>query len=143
MVRLCFRGVEKVEVSDTELRRGGKSYTVDTVTQLARAYPSDELIFIMGSDMLLSFHMWKNPHTILNKVKICGVTRIDSLDKEKLENYVEKHFPTEKNRFMIEDFSPLEISSTAVRAAIKNGESTKELIDREVAEYIDKKELYL
>ncbi|MDD6275603.1 MAG: nicotinate (nicotinamide) nucleotide adenylyltransferase [Clostridia bacterium] len=142
MVRLCFKEIDKIEVSDDEIRRGGKSYTVDTVASLSAQYPNDELIFIMGSDMLLSFHTWKKPLDIINKVKICGVTRLGSLDRSRLENYVDEYFPTEKARFIIEDFSPIEISSTQVRNAVKNGENTDGLIEKEVYEYIKKKELY-
>ena len=53
MCRLTFLPLgEKVSVSDMELRRHGKSYTVDTLRELKERYPKDELLFLMGSDML-------------------------------------------------------------------------------------------
>lgn len=143
MTKLCFSDIPEAEVSDIELCRGGKSYTVDTVTELSEKYPHDELIFIMGSDMLLSFHRWREPHEILRKVKICAVTRLGSITKSELESYVDKYFSPERDRFIIEDFSPLEISSTEVRNAVQNGGDTDGLLDKRVAEYIKKKELYL
>ena len=55
---------EKMEVCDLELRRGGTSYTYQTVEQLKKQYPQDELVLFMGTDMFLSFHTWKEPQRI-------------------------------------------------------------------------------
>ena len=143
MVKILFADDIGVEVSDMEIARGGRSYTYETVTLLREIYPDDELIFILGSDMLLSFHTWKNPDVILSHVKICAVTRSDSIDKEQLEEYVEEHFPKNKERFITCNFDPIEVSSTQIRNAIRNGESVEGLVDRRVMEYIKEKELYL
>ena len=64
MLGLLFEKDSGVLVSDMEIARGGRSYTFETVTLLREQYPDDELIFILGSDMLLSFHTWKNPDVI-------------------------------------------------------------------------------
>ena len=47
------------EVSSLEIDRGGKSYTVDTLTALKELYPESDLYLFMGSDMLLSFHSFR------------------------------------------------------------------------------------
>ena len=65
MVRLALEDQPKVEVSDMELLREGVSYTWQTVEQLHEQYPNDQLILLMGTDMLLSFHQWRNPERIL------------------------------------------------------------------------------
>lgn len=143
MLKLLFRGSDGVEVSDMEISRGGRSYTYETVTLLRGMYPDDELIFLVGSDMLLSFHRWLNPDVILSCVKICAVTRSDELDESVLSEYTEKYFPDKKDRFIICKFDPVEISSTEIREAVKNGESVEGLLDEQVMEYIKEKELYL
>ena len=56
MCKLAFEGEDYI-ISDLEIKREGKSYTVDTVTELKEIYPDDELYLIMGSDMLLSFYV--------------------------------------------------------------------------------------
>ncbi len=143
MLKLLFRDDEGVEVSDTEISRGGRSYTYETVTLLHGMYPDDELIFLVGSDMLLSFHTWLNPDVILSHVKICAVTRSDDIDESMLSEYIEEYFPDKKDRFIICNFDPVEISSTQIREAVKNGENVEGLVDTQVMEYIREKELYL
>ena len=70
MLRLAFEKNPEVEVSDIELRREGKSYTVDTVAELRRQYPEEELILLMGTDMFLSFNQWRDPEKILEQASI-------------------------------------------------------------------------
>lgn len=143
MLGLLFEKDSGVLVSDMEIARGGRSYTFETVTLLREQYPDDELIFILGSDMLLSFHTWKNPDVILEKVKICAVTRDGEISEKMLGEYAEKHFPGKKESFIICDFEPIEISSTEIREKVKNGLSVEGLVDAQVMEYIKEKELYL
>lgn len=143
MLKLLFRGEEDVEVSDMEITRGGRSYTYETVTLLRGMYPDDELIFFVGSDMLLSFHRWLNPDVILSHVKICAVTRSDDIDESTLSEYTEKYFSDKKDRFIICNFDPVEISSTEIREAVRNGEPVDGFLDEKVMKYIKEKELYL
>lgn len=143
MLRILFEADGRVEVSDMEIARGGRSYTFETVTLLREQYPEDELIFMIGSDMLLSFHTWKNPDVILEKVRICAVTRDDGIDEKKLAEYAREHFPGSEDRFIICGFEPIEVSSTQIREKIRNGESVDGLLQPQVLEYIKEKELYL
>lgn len=64
LTRLAFTGVEKAEVSELEILREGVSYTVDTLRTLRERFPGDELILLMGTDMLLSFAGWRCPEEI-------------------------------------------------------------------------------
>ena len=58
LCRLAFRDIPGAEVSDLEMRRTGKSYTSDTILELREQYPEDELVFVMGTDMILSLETW-------------------------------------------------------------------------------------
>ena len=60
----AFAEIPGVEICDIEVRRNGKSYTVDTLTELRTLYPHDELILVMGTDMFLSFGTWREPEQI-------------------------------------------------------------------------------
>ncbi len=64
-----------VVADDCELVREGKSYTADTVETIAARYPGDELWLVMGSDMFLSFHTWRDPQRICALAGVCGFTR--------------------------------------------------------------------
>ena len=64
MLKIAAAGIPNCEVSDMELRRDGVSYTYLTVLQLRKMDPDAELFLIMGTDMFLSFHTWKEPELI-------------------------------------------------------------------------------
>ena len=54
----------QAEASDMELRREGKSYTLDTVRAIREQYPKAKLYLLMGTDMFLTFHLWRDPGEI-------------------------------------------------------------------------------
>ncbi len=142
MARLAFER-DGVKVSDIEIQRGGKSYTFETVAELKEIYLDDELIFMLGSDMLLTFHLWKKPEEILKCVKICAVTRSEALETQALGEYIDEHFPEDKESFIICDFEPIDLSSTSIREAVGNGESLESFVNPQILKYIKEKELYL
>ena len=75
LTRLAFAPLERAEVCDLELRRGGVSYTVDTLRTLQAQYPGDELLLTMGTDMLLSFAGWRSPDEIAAMATLCVMHR--------------------------------------------------------------------
>ena len=70
MLRIAVENEKEMEVSDIELRREGVSYTYETILQLKKEYPNAELVLLMGTDMFLSFHTWKNPEIILENASL-------------------------------------------------------------------------
>jgi len=60
LVRAAFNGMEKVTVDDRELKRGGVSYAIDTVREIAAANPGAELFFIVGEDSVEGLPRWKD-----------------------------------------------------------------------------------
>ncbi len=64
LVCLAVRDIPKAEVVDLEVTREGKSYSVDTLQTLRRMYEGDQLFFLMGTDMFLSFSHWYRPDEI-------------------------------------------------------------------------------
>lgn len=141
MCKLCFKDKSTpFIVSNIEICRSGKSYTVDTLRQIKILHPRDELFFIMGSDMLLSFHEWREPERILSMAAVCAASRDDG-DADRLRGYIDSHFKDKADRFIIIDFEPVEVSSTQIRQSIAEGEETRYL-DKKVADYIKQKGLY-
>ena len=138
MCRLAFDGDDYV-ISDLEINRRGKSYTVDTVTELKKLYPDDELYLIMGSDMLLCFHKWYRYEHILSMVTVCATTRQDDISLDELKAYSRDVLGKDT---LIIDFEPFECSSTQVRKALLSGDDASSLVPPEVLTYIKENSLY-
>ena len=84
MLQMTFAGEEKTEISDVELRRGGISYTYDTVAQIRDAYPQAELTLLVGTDMLLSFDRWYRFKELLSEVTLAVFYRGDKEEKSRI-----------------------------------------------------------
>lgn len=141
MCKLAFKE-PLFEVSDIEINRGGKSYTVDTVNSVKELYPHSELYLFMGDDMFLSFNKWYKYEEIAKKCVIVAACRTERL--EELQNM--KAFARDVLRFgegkvIFCESVPVEISSTTIRENVKN--NCFEYIGSDVAEYIKVKGLYL
>ena len=65
MLTVASAGEAKMEVSDIELKREGASFSYLTVEALHQAYPDAQLFLLMGTDMFLSFHTWREPERII------------------------------------------------------------------------------
>ena len=70
MLRIAVSGSERMEVSELELNREGPSYTYQTILQMKQLHPDAELVLLMGTDMFLSFHTWRNPEVILENASL-------------------------------------------------------------------------
>lgn len=128
-------------VSDIELLRQGKSYTVQTLEQLHEMYEGDEFYLIIGSDMLLTFHQWYRWQDILNLCSICVATRENEISIDKLKTYAKQTLKKdeEKGEINITKISPFECSSTLVRQKIKNGEDLSGVLSAKVIKFIEEK----
>lgn len=140
MCRLAFND-SKYIVSDIEIRRGGKSYTVDTISFLRNEYPQDDFFLFMGSDMLLSFDKWKDWEHILDNATICALSRENAVDADTLVFYA-KNTLKRNDKIQICRVAPIEISSTEIRRAAKNGEDISSFVPAGVNEYIENRGLY-
>ena len=80
MCRAAFNGIPGVVVSDLEIRRAGKSYTVDTLTELSARTPRDDLFWIMGTDMLLTFRLWREPERIASLATLAVMRRSENAE---------------------------------------------------------------
>ena len=129
------------EVSDMEIARGGTSYTVDTLRELREKNPTDELWFIMGTDMFLTIEKWREPEEIMRLARLAVAPRNDA-DRDSLVSHAE-HL---KAKYGAESFvmktAALEISSTEIRNAINN-KTSSEYLPKSVYEYIKQNDLYI
>ena len=137
MCRLAFAGDSRFEVSSMELDRGDKSYTVDTLRELKKIYPDDELYFIFGSDMLKTFTRWYLWEEILELAVICAASREKGYEAD-----LSEFTPEQRKRIIFLDIEPLELSSTQIRGIIARADENSELLDPKVLKYIKKNSLY-
>lgn len=139
MCRLLFD--EPVfQVSDIEIKRGGKSYTIDTLTEVKKLFPDSQLYLFMGDDMLLSFTKWYKYEEILKMCTLVAACRTTDMDKlSPMADYAKEHLGGESN-VMLCPCEPIEISSTQVRDELKIGRST--YVSDKVYDYIVSKGLY-
>ena len=85
MLRIAAQNRPGLEVSDMELRREGVSYTFETVLQMKAQHPDAQLVLLMGTDMFLSFHTWRNPEVILENASLGVFCRGDKNEKAAIE----------------------------------------------------------
>ncbi len=131
---------EGIEISEYELNRPGKSYTVDTLKHFYA--PNKELFFLCGTDMLLTLHQWKNACVI---AELCTLVFARREDSDPILN----HRITEQLSMLRSDYGfkvtelimpALELSSSFIRNNITADLS--EFLPAEVEEYIKKHDLY-
>ncbi|MEG1448474.1 MAG: nicotinate (nicotinamide) nucleotide adenylyltransferase, partial [Oscillospiraceae bacterium] len=113
MVKIATENIGGFVPCDIEIVKESPSYTIETVNQLRKIYPNDELYLIMGSDMFVTFKEWNNYKEILENVTICVGSR-DKKDKKAL-NLAKKELQTEGAKVIICDIDIIELSSTEIR----------------------------
>ena len=142
MCELAFGGMEGVIVSDLEIRREGKSYTVDTLEALSGE--DRRLFLLMGTDMMLTLDQWRAPERIFELCYPVYIRRESdkALDEEivqKISLYNQKYGKVVRR--IVSD--PIVVSSTEVRDAVRQGKSIDGLVPADVAAYIKENGLYL
>ncbi len=142
MCRLAFSGIEGIYVSDMELRRGGRSYTVDTLRELTG--PDRRLFLLCGTDMMLTLDEWREPEEIFKLSYPVYIRRerdalLDQMIVQKIADYNQKYGKVVR-RIVTE---PIELSSNLVRERLANGESVSHLIPASVEKYIRDNHLYV
>lgn len=135
LCRLAFAAVPNCTVSDLELRRGGKSYTADTLRHLRAAKTEAELVLLMGADMYCSLHTWYDAEYILRTTRIAVFQRAagEMPAIEAQRDALAAQFGTETELIRSQ---PMPASSTELRAALQNREGVAKLSPEVYAEII-------
>lgn len=144
MLRLAAEEITEcpVEISDIEMRREGRSYTADTLTELKAQYPEDELFLLMGEDMFMTVDRWYHPETIFAAATICGAPRDHGSFRKLVEHGgdVKKRFPAFS--FIVQNIPYMEASSTEVREKLNGESDLSALLPESVERYIRERGLY-
>lgn len=136
LVRRAVRGNPAFEVSTTEVRRKGASYTVDTVREFAEDEPAARLYLLMGADMFETFGTWVQPHEILRHATLAVALRPGARAPRRTPYDV-------MGRGVVWLDNPgLEVSSSALRTRAAASASVRYLTPDPVAAYIELHRLY-
>ncbi len=140
LCRLAFEGEERIEVSDYEIAQGGTSYTYLTCQAFRDAYPTAEIFWLVGTDMLRDFHTWRYPEKILSQVTLAVCGRNES--GEWVEEEQEKFYRSFGKKFVYLRYNGRDISSTQLRVFAGAGMRLTDFTAEKVAAYIEEKGLY-
>lgn len=142
MLSLVAEDLEKTSVSDIEIKRGGYTYTVDTLEYLKKYNPNLELSFVIGDDSLYSFHKW---HRYEDVLKLChllvAVRNEDHSTVWAYANRMKEQYPGA--RISVLPMEECKVSSTEIRQACKQGRKIDAWVCPKVSRYIREHKLYV
>ena len=128
LAEAAFADLPRVELSRLELERPGPSYTVDTVRWAKERY--GDVLFIVGADHWARFDRWHDPEGVLENARLAVVTRPGV------------ELPAPRERVLLFEMPPVDVSSTHVRERVAAGEPIDDLVPPKVVRLIDELGLY-
>jgi nicotinate-nucleotide adenylyltransferase len=139
MVRLAIDSEKSFDASDIEVRRGGKSYTSDTLAELKRTHPHDELFLILGWDAARLLSTWHEPERVKQLATVVVVSRPETAtpDAERLRTA-----GLDQARVVLCLRPTPDISASDLREAIARGEPVADKVPSAVGAYISSHHLY-
>jgi nicotinate-nucleotide adenylyltransferase len=145
MTSFLIEGNKNFEVSDYEIKKKKKSYTIETISYLKRKFKNCQIFWIIGEDSLREIieEKWKGKLKVLDLANFVVFTRPNH--KFRLKKLLKKF---EKNKeivlkkvILIKKRIP--ISATKIREKIKKGENVEKFLPKKVLDYIKEKKLYV
>ena len=133
LLRLALAGETESEVDDQEIRRGGISYSIDTVREYAQRFPGTELFYLIGADNVEHLPKWRDAAELARLARFAAVPR---------PGEAEVQFPQPFRGKTLRGF-PFAASSSDIRERVKAGASIEHLVPAAVAEAIRNNRLYL
>ena len=144
MIKAAISEKSKFEVSDLEILREGKSYTIDTVQEILDHYGQDcEVFLIMGADSLNELELWKNIKRLSQLCHFVIINRpgFKTEASARLIEIIGSDNISDMERLRIE-ITPVGISSTDIRKRLNDGVEIKGLVPECVEAYIREHGLY-
>lgn len=139
MTRACFAGVDRVLVDPVEIDRGGLSYMVDTVQDIRRRWPASDLYLLIGADVVPTLPRWREVDRLLALVHLVVLAR-DADPPIRAGTPLTVHGGVVATRLATRR---VDLSSTEIRARVRDGRSIRGYVPDAVARYIASTGLYL
>lgn len=156
MLALTTNDKPKIKISTIELDAPERPFTVETQTKLLNELPDAEIFFVIGADSWLEINTWRDWEKVLTLTNIIVVTRPNYLIdfshipdeiRERivdLRNDKEQRTKNKGQKIFITDAVQIDISATEIRRKIYEKQSNwRESVAEEVAEYVEKYQLYV
>ncbi len=136
MVRLAIQSNQFFEVSDIEIQKKTVSYTIDTVKEFQKIYPSTQyqLYFLIGQDNLNQLHLWKDPVRLVQMVQFVAFGRPGFEPSPEAQPFLPF--------IQFIEIPLLEISATRVRERLRTGKTVRYMVPDSVIDYIHTHQLY-
>jgi nicotinate-nucleotide adenylyltransferase len=139
MTRLAVEGEPRFEVLDTEVKRGGLSYTADTLSEVRRTRPDDELFLILGWDAARLFNTWHEPDRVRALASVVIVGRPGTKTPSPSELAASGLAPERVIKCFV---ATPDVSATELRQALAAGQPVAGNLTPAVERYITSKHLY-
>ena len=133
LLRLALAGKDWCEIDDQEIKRGGISYTIDTVRDYAARFGNTQLFYLIGADHVAQLPKWREAGELAHLLEFLVIPRPGQHDVP---------FPVPFRGRALAGF-PLGVSSSQIRARVKAGLAIDHLVPAAVAEAIRNNRLYL
>lgn len=133
LLRLALAGKTNCEVDEQEIRRGGVSYTIDTLRDYGRRFPDAELFYLIGADNAAKLPQWRAAGELARLAEFVVMPRPGG---------AEPHFPAPFRGRILKGF-PFGVSSSQIRSRVRRGLPVDDLVPSAVAGMIRAARLYL
>src|SRR3984957_10373979 len=133
LLRLALAGKTNCEIDDQEIRRGGISYSIETLRDYAKRFSGAQLFYLIGADNISKLNEWREADELAKLAEFVAVPRLGEKAAE---------FPKPFCGRILKGF-PIEISSSQIRARMKAGLPVENLVPPFVAEAIHAAKLYV
>jgi nicotinate-nucleotide adenylyltransferase len=145
MLELAIAGNEKFKVEPMEADRPGPSFTIDTLEEIHKRKPNDELFLIIGGDSALEFSTWKDPAKIASLATIIVRIRPGVImpTEQEFISQLGKELGVPPKVIFVAGPPYLDVSSSLLKERVSNNKSIRYLLPRAVEVYIQQKKLYL
>src|SRR5437588_3889181 len=133
LLRLALAGKTWCEIDEQEIRRGGTSYSIDTVRDYAQRFPGVELFYLIGADNIAQLPKWREAGELAKLAQFAAIPR---------PGLMTSPFPPPFKGQVLAGF-PLGISSSQIRARLRAGQQVEHLVRGAVREAIRNNRIYL
>jgi nicotinate-nucleotide adenylyltransferase len=155
MLELAVAGQPDLQVSDIEVLRDGPSYSVDTLREISRMRPTEELFFILGIDAYLDIDTWSRPELLLELANVIVTTRpghnfppgglqppVAGADACCYDSSIRCFVHSSGHQLSSCEIRDMDISASEIRRRLVDGDSIEDLTGAAVARYIHDHSLY-
>ncbi|MFC1786360.1 nicotinate-nucleotide adenylyltransferase [Candidatus Neomarinimicrobiota bacterium] len=137
MLEIAVEGNPHFEISDIEIKRGGISYSLDTIRHIKKEQnlKCEELYFLIGSDILKNFHKWHEPLKILEECQVIVALR-PGFRPSSVSNWI-------LSEIQFANIPRFELSATQIRKRWQENKTIRYMVTQSVWEFINENSLYL